>query len=445
MSTKRKPGGRLNAVRDGIFAKELVITCAGESQEEFDRLRSRLWSHFSPQDVEREMTVEELAITYWRLQRLRRCEAAEIRKQTATARYRKELEKVAQLNAAKNKFFTARYRLHFETNLPVEERLALERTLAETRRSLESTVLGVEFLIKQLKTLKREVKVCGYLRPHLQSLLLEVCGLEADHLHGILQLNQLAKNEMEKLHPPGNQQRERNGKDTVGQQYSQTTGNSEISKLVKALCPPDPQQEEEGKVQLGGNDRGEQVPGNTADKNANSLFEVEKIAREREFMKVVVRAMETSRESSGRMINLLKKENTTETGMGADGGGKLFEALDTRYQEDSEILEALYESQEKCAEDDEISALEKGALDPVGPHRFFLSQLIDDHIELFLKPRKKQLELLEAAEQASEPGTLLLLPQQSQDRIHRAEVPLQRYLLKILDRLSASEGDTKKP
>ena len=34
-----------------------------------------------------------------------------------------------------------------------------------------------------------------------------------------LQLNQLAKNEMEKLHPPGNQQRERNGKDTVGQQY----------------------------------------------------------------------------------------------------------------------------------------------------------------------------------------------------------------------------------
>ena len=178
MPAKRRPGGRLNALRDGIFAKELVIASAGESQAEFDRLRSRLWNDFAPQNVATELCVEELAITYWRLQRPRRSEAAEIRKQIETARCRRQLEKIAQLNSVKNKFFSARYRLHLETNLLGADRLALESSIAETRRSLESTPLGLEFLIKQLVVLKSDVKIYGYLRPHMETLLLQACGVE---------------------------------------------------------------------------------------------------------------------------------------------------------------------------------------------------------------------------------------------------------------------------
>jgi hypothetical protein len=197
---------------------------------------------------------------------------------------------------------------------------------------------------------------------------------------------------------------------------------------------------EEGKVQLGENAQVEQDPGNGTKTNANSLSEAENIAGAREFTQVAVTTLKESKENVMKMIERVAKENSAETGMGADDGGEWFEELGTLYQQFDLLLQLYQRYEAEWAEQDEANSADENAeLIPAETHRVVLSQMLDTHIELFLKPMKKQLEILEAAQEASEPASLLLLPPESQDRIHRAETPLGRHLLKILDRLMRSK------
>ena len=68
---------RLNALKNGLFSRETLIP--GESVEDFIALRDVVWQQFEPRDATTVILVNELVDSQWRLLRVRRCEAGEIR------------------------------------------------------------------------------------------------------------------------------------------------------------------------------------------------------------------------------------------------------------------------------------------------------------------------------------------------------------------------------
>jgi hypothetical protein len=230
MASKRKPRGRHNALRDGIFAQELVIANAGETQEEFGRLRSELVACFKPQDIAQEMLVEELLTSYWRLQRPRRCEAAEIRKQLETAAFRKTIERTAAVKTLKNRFYLDHLTELLQPHVKQFYLFAVDRSLEEARRALEGTSLGLEFLIERVEHLKKTLELSGYLPVNDETLLFHLCGLEDEHLHGFRGLNKLAKDELEKSKQREKGKKERDEKRTADKNAD--FNHAELHKMV---------------------------------------------------------------------------------------------------------------------------------------------------------------------------------------------------------------------
>ena len=70
-----------NAVKHGIFARELVISGGDgqESREEYDVLFQQLVEDLNPEGQMEILLVEKIAVNYWRLKRLVRYETGEIR------------------------------------------------------------------------------------------------------------------------------------------------------------------------------------------------------------------------------------------------------------------------------------------------------------------------------------------------------------------------------
>jgi hypothetical protein len=82
-----KDAVRWNALKHGLLAKEVVVR-AGESPEhpaDFHHLLSRLRESFCPASIVEEVLVEKVAACYWRMARVLRAEAGEIRKAQAAA------------------------------------------------------------------------------------------------------------------------------------------------------------------------------------------------------------------------------------------------------------------------------------------------------------------------------------------------------------------------
>ena len=76
-----------NAIKHGIFAREVVITAGDgeESLKEFHDLAERLWEEYEPVGVVEESLVQTIATCWWRKARVIRAENGEIRKRLDTA------------------------------------------------------------------------------------------------------------------------------------------------------------------------------------------------------------------------------------------------------------------------------------------------------------------------------------------------------------------------
>jgi len=87
-TARGKAASRFNALRHGVLAQQVVIPAAEgeESPAEFDALLARLCKDLNPQGALEEMLVEKVAVCYWRLGRVLRCEAGEIKKGLEAAR-----------------------------------------------------------------------------------------------------------------------------------------------------------------------------------------------------------------------------------------------------------------------------------------------------------------------------------------------------------------------
>ena len=86
-SKKGKGIVKWNAMKHGLLSKEIVIDagCGEEDEKEFNTLQSQLHEELKPVGIVEEMLVEKIAVCYWRLRRVIRCEIGEIRKQLDTA------------------------------------------------------------------------------------------------------------------------------------------------------------------------------------------------------------------------------------------------------------------------------------------------------------------------------------------------------------------------
>jgi len=148
-----------NAVKHGLLSKEVVIL-AGEGKEnktEFRNLTSQLWQDLQPVGVLEEMLVEKIAICYWRLRRVLRCEIGEIRKELDTASWRFVFKQAEQVALEKDSLF-------------------LERS----RQNLKKNSLGLQYLTGVLDEVSKDVEQVGYLSKEALEKLMKNFGLEEE-------------------------------------------------------------------------------------------------------------------------------------------------------------------------------------------------------------------------------------------------------------------------
>jgi hypothetical protein len=197
VSPEGKSRTRLNAVRFGLFSQELVVAAAGETQEDADALRSSVWNYIQPQDPVTALLVNDFVNTVWRLQRPRRCETAEIRRRTDTARYRRHFDKISEVDSLKGRFMRDYVKL-CSSGLERADREALSLSLGETRKHLAQTSLGLEFLIGLIQAIETTVEICGFFSASAALTLLAACGEEDECAQSCVTLNELFKREVEK-------------------------------------------------------------------------------------------------------------------------------------------------------------------------------------------------------------------------------------------------------
>jgi len=197
VSPQGKRWTRLNALKLGLFSRELVVASAGESQQKADAFRSAVWEYFQPQDPVTALLVDDLFKTWWRLQRPRRCETAEIRRRTDTALYRRHYEKISDAGSLKGRFMRDYVRL-CSAGLERAEREALSLSLGETRKQLAQTSLGLEFLIGLIQPIETTVETRGFFSASAAVTLLAACGEADECAQSSVTLNELFKREVEK-------------------------------------------------------------------------------------------------------------------------------------------------------------------------------------------------------------------------------------------------------
>ena len=180
-SPEGKAWSRRNAIKSGLFSRVLVVAAAGERQEDFDAMLSGLRNQFPAQDFLIAFLAGDLAKTIWDLRRLGVYQTAEIRKQCTTARYRRGLEKVAEVDTLKARFIRDHNLLFAGAPLPAD-RVALSVSLEKTRKQLEQTSMGIEFLLEQIEGIQKEAERDGYLPPMTLELLTNFAESSDEHL-----------------------------------------------------------------------------------------------------------------------------------------------------------------------------------------------------------------------------------------------------------------------
>lgn len=97
-----KAASRLNALKHGLLAKEVVITRGDyqEDDQQFAQLLEELSAQFTPVGVAEELEVEKIALCYWRKMRAVRYEHGAIRTRTAGLRWREELRRRERFDRA---------------------------------------------------------------------------------------------------------------------------------------------------------------------------------------------------------------------------------------------------------------------------------------------------------------------------------------------------------
>lgn len=138
---KGKSVVKWNALKHGLLSKEVVIQTGDgkENEAEFSGFLAQLLVDLQPNGILEEMLVEKIAVCYWRLRRVLRCEVGEIRKHLDSIWLKQMFQWLNQLRQNK------RYLV-----------------LDESRQDLEKSTLGIHHLIGVLDDVRGLVEEVGY-------------------------------------------------------------------------------------------------------------------------------------------------------------------------------------------------------------------------------------------------------------------------------------------
>lgn len=158
-SQRGKRIASLNALKHGLFAKVAVIE-SGDGKEDrgrFEELLRTLLEYWEPDAGLEAMLVEKLAVDYWRLGRVYRCEIGEIRKRADTIRDDESIRR-------ENEFAT-------QLSLLCEDDNGL---------SMRRSLLGVQRLSNVLRLAQRDIETEGSISDWTTHLIRQHFGSEGE-------------------------------------------------------------------------------------------------------------------------------------------------------------------------------------------------------------------------------------------------------------------------
>ena len=167
-----------NALKHGLLSRDVVIQTGDgkENSAEFNTLITQLAAQFQPEGVLEEILVERIAVCYWRLRRVLKCETGEIRKQLDSAVWRWAFNAADQFRQTKE--FGA---------------------LGIGREKLSRSSMGVKYLQVVLENVKTGIEEMGRLTEYDTKHLTEAYGLDDGSLtHTLMVLDHMITSQSSK-------------------------------------------------------------------------------------------------------------------------------------------------------------------------------------------------------------------------------------------------------
>lgn len=156
-----KKAVKWNALKHGLLSKEVIIQAGDgkESETDYRNMHAQLRQDLQPIGALEEMLVEKIAVCYWRLRRILRCEVGEIRSHLDSVWLKLMFQRLDQVRHDKQ------YAL-----------------LDESRQRFEKSTLGIHHLIGVLDEVRGLAEEMGYVPEEARKKLFQNFGTEENQL-----------------------------------------------------------------------------------------------------------------------------------------------------------------------------------------------------------------------------------------------------------------------
>jgi len=180
-SADGKQKSRLNALKDGFFSRNVVVTAAGERVKEYERFKAWVWDSVHPDGAFEEILANDVVENWWRRRRVRCCESAELQHRLENLKTHDLYLRCDETEPLKVRFQLAldRYQAT-NASTPSEDLNEIVTELEQARSQLVSTPLGLEFLIKKVDSAKKIAESTGWISPAFERVLLACAGVMND-------------------------------------------------------------------------------------------------------------------------------------------------------------------------------------------------------------------------------------------------------------------------
>jgi hypothetical protein len=151
-----------NATREGLFSRQVVIEQLGEKQRDFDDMKEQLWDVLQPTNALEEMLVQDFLENWWRRERIRRAETAELRTRAGFLDLRTMLNDKDKIEKLRFRFLIlyGEYAKILASSVPTDVGDTMAQ-LEEVRQELMATAKGVDFLLTEVEPVSRTLKKTG--------------------------------------------------------------------------------------------------------------------------------------------------------------------------------------------------------------------------------------------------------------------------------------------
>jgi hypothetical protein len=198
VSAAGKARSSRNSRKLGVFAKSLVLPELGERWQDLDNIRELVATSFEVVDPVEKLICDDVADNYWRRQRVRRCEAAELRKAILGADFIAGFDLMREASIPTEKFWRLIGERLRATQLrvgpsDVRKPFEIQADLDEVRRELHRSSIGVDFLMTNLQGVVDEAETRGTRSEHSEILIWACLGSSHPRISNILNWDALLK------------------------------------------------------------------------------------------------------------------------------------------------------------------------------------------------------------------------------------------------------------